>query len=108
MAMRRQVPRQPVDWAGSYRYASDNGGGSRPCRVIDISPAGAGLQLLGSTVEESMDRLIVVSIVLQGESRNAVMLDESSVRVGVEFPDLSGTAAEYVRSLRGCGVRSRW
>jgi hypothetical protein len=47
-----------------------------------------------------MDRLVIVSLELQGDMRSAVPWDDDSVRVGIEFPELSGNAADYVKTLR--------
>ena len=105
MELRRKVPRQPAEWYGTYEYDFDTFGAPRRCRVLDISAAGAGLQLLDTSLEETMDRLVIVSLELQGDMRNAVPWEDNSVRVGIEFPELAGNAAFYVKSLRNSGPR---
>ena len=97
--LRRKIPRQPAEWFGTYHYDFDTHGGPRRCRVLDISAAGAGLQLLDTSLAETMDRLVIVSLELQGDMRSAVPWDDG-VRVGIEFPELSGNAADYVKTLR--------
>ena len=44
--LRRFVPRQFADWDGSYLVATDPERRFRDCRVVDISSAGAGIELL--------------------------------------------------------------
>ena len=76
--------------------------------MLDISAAGAGIQLLDISIEEVMEGLIIVNLELQGDMKNAIPWEEDSVRVGVEFPDLKGAAAHYARRLRSYDNRMRW
>ena len=105
--LRRGVPRQPADWFGFYRFDNIWDENWRSCRVIDISPVGAGLELFDTTLGECMDGRITVSIELHGDTRNVVINEQNNTaRVGVQFPTPSDVARRYVRSLSG--IRSRW
>ena len=63
------------------------------CRVVDVAPGGAGLELLGAPAAVG-DRLIVdlqlirsnmASVTLTGEIRHAAAGDDDAQRVGLEF-----------------------
>lgn len=104
---RRAVPRQPADWFGFFRFDNVRDERWRTCRVIDLSPVGAGLELFEMTPNECMDGRLTVSLELHGERRNVVLDEENATaRVGVQFPTPSDAAKEYIRSLSG--IRSRW
>jgi hypothetical protein len=105
--LRREVPRQPADWLGFYRFDSAPNDPWRCCRVIDISPLGAGLELFQTTPEECAEGHLSFSVELHGELRDTIRDETSSTaRVGLEFPAPSRTAVEYIKSLNG--FRSRW
>jgi c-di-GMP-binding flagellar brake protein YcgR len=108
MTTRRKIPRQPARWSGAYRFEGDRTSGPRRCRVLDISAAGAGLQLLDTTIEESTHQMIVVNLELHGDMRSAVPWEDDSVRVGVEFGELEGAAAHFVKQLRSYECKDRW
>ena len=105
--LRRAVPRQPADWFGFYRFDDADDEPTRCCRVLDISPLGAGLELFATGPNEHLGGLLTVSVELRGHARNVVR-DEAthSARVGVEFSVLSDEAKRYIRRLNG--VQSRW
>jgi hypothetical protein len=44
--IRRLLPRQFTDWRGKYTFEDNPVHQRRDCRVLDVSSAGAGLQLL--------------------------------------------------------------
>jgi hypothetical protein len=105
--LRRAVPRQPADWFGFFRFDDSDSDAWRCCRVVDISPLGAGLELFGVVSEDQMDGPITVSIELRGTPRNMTIdAGAHSARVGVEFAELSESAKRYMKTLNG--VRSRW
>jgi hypothetical protein len=104
---RRAVPRQPADWFGFYKFDDADNEPTRCCRVLDISPMGAGLELFATAPGENLSGLITVSVELHGNTRNVVLDAEShSARVGIEFDLPSPEAKQYLRRLNG--VRSRW
>ncbi|HLX78265.1 MAG TPA: PilZ domain-containing protein [Acidimicrobiales bacterium] len=103
--LRRSVPRQPVAWTAKCRLRGDPDGEWRVCLISDISPAGAGLRLAGVTPGEVKSRGIEVMIQLGGEVRNANQELEDVVRIGIEFADISGDAADFLDSLKRSGTR---
>lgn len=105
--LRRAAPRQPAGWFGFYRFDNVEREPWRCCRIIDLSPLGAGLELFATSPGECLDGPVTVSCELRGNTRNVVLGDdENSARVGVEFSDPSEAAKEYLRSISG--VRSHW
>src|ERR1700683_2343526 len=56
--LRRGVPRQPADWFGFYRFDDADDEPVRCCRVLDISPLGAGLELFATAPGERLSGLI--------------------------------------------------
>jgi hypothetical protein len=104
---RRRMPRQPADWFGFYKFDDADNEPIRVCRVLDISPLGAGLELFATAPDERLDGLITVTIELHGQTRNVVVDRETqAARVGVEFPVPSEAARQYLRRLNG--IKSRW
>jgi hypothetical protein len=90
--LKRFVPRQFADWNGTYLIDSDSTEHWRDCRVIDISSAGAGLELLDASSEVSVGQRIFVAVHLQGEIRHSTVRREGVLRVGTQFINL--TSAE--------------
>jgi hypothetical protein len=104
---RRRAPRQPADWFGFYKFDDADNEPLRVCRVLDISPLGAGLELFATAPDEHLGGLITVTVELHGQTRNVVADPEmQTARIGVEFPVLNEEAKQYIRRLNG--VRSRW
>jgi hypothetical protein len=78
----------------------------RDCRVLDISSAGAGLELLDTTAEETEGRNIVLAVHLKATVRNATAgKAPDRVRVGAQFVDLSTPELDYIKSLVTVGAR---
>jgi hypothetical protein len=102
--LRRVVPRQPVDWHGFYALEGDQSGQWRECRFVDISPAGAGLVLVGTTAEEAAGRHVLLAVQLRAEVKN---LTEQcgELRAGTQFVGLSATEQEYLLSMARIGTR---
>ncbi len=104
---RREIPRQPTDWFGFYRFTNVGHEPSRPCRIIDISTLGAGLELFDISADEQIDGLLSVDIELSGEVQNVVLAEKTkTARVGVNFPNPTQAALEYVEELHK--VRGLW
>lgn len=105
--LRRAAPRQPADWFGFYRFDDADNEPTRCCRVLDISPLGAGLELFATAPDENLGGLLTISVELHGRTRNVVRNDAThTARVGMEFTVLSNEAKSYLRRLDG--VQSRW
>ncbi len=93
---RRRARRETAGWLG--RYALDTRGWpdwSR-CRVVDVSVAGVGLELLGPpvavgervAVDLQLLRSNMARITLTGEVRHAAAV-EGTLRVGVRFVEVT-------------------
>jgi hypothetical protein len=98
MDHRRIVPRQRTDWHGKYMIEGDPDERWRECRVIDVSTAGAGLELLETTPDETRDRRIVVAVQLRGSVRNSAAQGEDGLRAGVQFVELSEPDQSFLSS----------
>lgn len=104
--LRRSIPRQVTDWRGKYMIEGDVEEHWRDCRVLDISSAGAGLELLETTAEETEGRNIVLAVHLKATVRNATNGNAGDrVRVGAQFVDLSTPELDYIKSLATVGAR---
>lgn len=100
--LRRAVPRLPADWLASYRFDSVTEERWRCCRVVDISPAGTGVELFDLMPNEAVEGRLTISLELHGNVRYALLDEEHhSARVGAQFPSLSDAAEEYIRSFGG-------
>jgi hypothetical protein len=99
LRLRRLLPRQFTDWHGRYMIEDDPDERWRPCRVVDVSTLGAGLELFDTTPDEMAGRSIVLSVDLKGEVRHAVATRTDGIKVGIQFEDLTDTESDYVKSL---------
>lgn len=105
MEERRRIPRQHVSWSGKCVLDSGPGTAWIECHVIDVSPAGVGLEVFGARATDFTNRRIAVEIHapagtsvtlhLVGQVRNAVPRPQGGIRVGVEL----GQLAEPHRSV---------
>jgi hypothetical protein len=104
---RRGVPRQPADWYGFYRFDNVEHEPSRPCRIIDVSTLGAGLELYDIAEGEQMDGLLTVNLELSGEVQSIILNENNgTARVGATFPNPTEAALQYVAALHE--IRSLW
>jgi hypothetical protein len=99
LMLRRLLPRQFTDWNGRYMIEGDPDEIWRPCRVVDVSTLGAGLELYETTPDELVEQRIVLSVDLRGEVKHAMGAVSDATRVGIQFADLSDAENAYVRSL---------
>jgi hypothetical protein len=99
LRLRRLLPRQFADWHGRYMIEDDPDECWRPCRVVDVSTLGAGLELFDTTTEEMADRSIILSVDLRGEVKHAVENRTDGIKVGIQFEDLTAVESDYVKSL---------
>jgi hypothetical protein len=102
------VPRQIASWTGICRLEGEPAGRERECRVLDISELGLGILLAEVRPAELIGRRITVesptmgsavNVRLEGEVRNAVPVDDDSVRVGIEFTGLTELEHSVVKAL---------
>ncbi len=103
--LRRLLPRQFADWRGRYAFEGDSEESWHDCRVIDISPSGAGLELFDVPEDEVAGNHILLAIHLRGELRNAGPASEGSLRAGVKFVGLSQAQIDYMDSLAALGAK---
>ena len=77
-----------------YRLANVVAEPWRMCRVLDISPMGAGLELYQVVPDELLaNGVITLAVELRGEGRNALRSDDgNAARFGIEFPEPSDAA----------------
>jgi len=99
LRLRRLVPRQFTDWHGRYMVEGDPDEIWRPCRVVDVSTLGAGLELFETTPDEMAEQRIILSVDLRGEVKHATVGTPDGIRAGIRFEDLSETENAYVQSL---------
>jgi hypothetical protein len=97
--LRRFLPRQFADWPGTYIIEDDHEQRSGDCRIIDISSAGAGLELFDEQDEAREGRRIIVAVHLRGEIRNARPGRHGHHRVGIQFADTTDAERAYLSSL---------
>jgi hypothetical protein len=108
MEFRRRVPRQVAAWVGSCRIVGEPTGELRPIRVLDVSELGLGLVLehplgiglVGRRIAVETPTLgISMNVQLEGEIKNATLLDNGSVRIGMEFGSLTELEQSVVKAL---------
>ncbi len=104
--LRRLLPRQFADWSAKYAFEGGPDLAWHDCNVIDISSAGAGLELPGAHLEAAVGRHILVAVHLRGELRNAVAGRDDAVRAGIQFLGLSPAEHEYLDSL--AVLQAKW
>jgi hypothetical protein len=86
-----------VRWQGQYMVQGHAALGWFDCRVIDVSRLGAGLELEGPSPASGDRDLIVLlrlsgearSLQLRGHVRNESACDGGTLRVGIEFFDMT-------------------
>jgi hypothetical protein len=98
--IRRLLPRQFTDWRGKYLFEEDPDQVWRDCRVLDVSSAGAGLQLPQTDGHELMGEHVILAIHLRGELRNVAPGRNDGIRVGIRFVDLTEDEQQYLESLK--------
>jgi len=104
--LRRLLPRQFADWRGKYLFEGEPDETWRDCRVIDISTAGAGLELLDTTPDETVGQHILLAVHLRGEFRNAAPCRKDGLRAGIQFVGLSRAESDYLDSL--AVLQAKW
>ena len=109
MERRRRVPRIDAGWSGKYRFEDDPNSAWSPCRLVDISILGVGLELFGFTRKDLVGHTLVVQLEapagasvtfrLVGKVRYTGPGSLGGTRVGIEFIDLSDTEREILRAI---------
>lgn len=93
------LPRHFTDWRGKYMIEGDPEGRWRDCRIVDMSSAGAGLELLDAKPEETAGKSIIIAMQFRGEVRHAEPTRNKRLRTGVQFVDLTDEHRVYLQSL---------
>ena len=93
------MPRQVTNWRGKYMIEGDPAERWRDCRVVDVSSAGAGVELLDATPEETEGHQIILAVHLRAMVRNSGPARGEILRVGTQFVDLSAAECAYLSSL---------
>ena len=97
--LRRLLPRQFTNWRGKYLFEDESEQRWRNCRVLDVSSAGAGLELLETAPGQPVGTRILLAVHLRGELRNSEPTKSDHVRAGIQFVDLSAEERFYLDSL---------
>ncbi len=97
--LRRLLPRQLTDWRGKCLFEDEADQQWRDCRVLDVSSAGAAVELLGMTPGEVIGTRMLLAIHLRGELRHTQGTDTGRLRAGIQFVDLSPSERLYLESL---------
>jgi hypothetical protein len=103
--IRRLLPRQVVDWSGSYSIQGEPEEHWGECRVIDISSGGAGLELLDTYAGVQVGKSVIIAVRLRGEIRDCRPRRGDRLRVGIQFVDVSERESEYLASIVEIGAR---
>ena len=110
-APRREVP---VGWLASYRLEHRSEAGWRDAQLLELSEAGATLELRGLTaLSEVLDGPLELNLVtsagdpdaicLRGEIRRAISTSDHRVCAGIQFVDLNTDAAPLLELLNRPG-----
>jgi PilZ domain len=97
--LRRLLPRHFTDWRGRYMIEGDAAERWRDCRIVDMSSAGAGLELLDATPEETAGKNIVIAMHLRGEVRHTEPTSRDGLKTGIQFVNLTDEHRIYLQSL---------
>jgi len=97
--LKRFLPRQFANWPGTYMIEGGTDSRWADCRVIDISSAGAGLELHDAGDDATAGGHILVAVHLRGEIRNSRPDRDRGTRVGIQFADLVAAEGAYLASL---------
>jgi hypothetical protein len=76
----------------------------RNCRVVDVSSAGAGVELLDATQEETSGRRIILAVSIRADVRHTEATGSDATKVGIQFVDLSEGERTYIESLEKVGA----
>ena len=106
VSFRRILPRQFTDWRGRYMIEGDPQECWRECRVVDISSAGAGLELIDATPEETEGKHIILDVQLKGQVRHVREGSRDELRVGMQFVELTDPEHAYLKFL--AELDGRW
>jgi hypothetical protein len=93
------LPRLIVDWQGVVKLDGSAQEPWRDCRVVDISSAGAGLEL-STPAEEMEGSSLLLAIHLRGQVRHRRQTVDGRLMLGAEFTHLTDGECAYLASLQ--------
>ncbi len=76
----------------------------RDCRIVDISSAGAGVELVDATDNESAGCRILLAVHFAGVVRYSQAEKDDGRRVGIQFANLTDEERSYIESLESLGA----
>jgi len=97
--LRRLLPRQLTDWRGKCLFEDDLDQRWRDCRVLDVSTAGAAMELMDMRPGDVVGTRMLLAVHLRGELRHTQCTDAGRLRAGIQFVDLSQSERLYLDSL---------
>lgn len=112
MEDRRRAPRQAASWSGFCTVEGESASGGRDCRVVDVSVLGLGIRMQHPRPAELVGRRVSVEIPavgdsvavrFEGEVKNVERTTLRSVRIGIEFVQLSSTERAILQVLTRAG-----
>ncbi len=71
----------------------------RDCRVVDVSSAGAGVELIDTGEDEIIGGRMLLAVHLRGELRNIGAGRNQRLRAGIQFVDLTDGERAYLDSF---------
>jgi hypothetical protein len=96
---RRLLPRLIVDWQGVVKLDGPTEEPWRDCRVVDISSAGAGLELANTSAEVVEGASLLLAIHLRSQVKHRRQTVGGRLMVGTEFTHLTDGECAYLASL---------
>ncbi len=89
--LRRSAARMPVEWVGRLRLQGDPEGRWRACRIVDLSPGGAGVELPDLSTEPPGSVPVELQIVMVGQLRHrSAGSSSAAVRAGIRLDYVTG------------------
>jgi hypothetical protein len=108
--LRRPGSLRAAGWLASYRFEDDPDVGEGPCRLLDVSSDGAGIEAFGDTpVNPVGHRLSIdvrggsegaISVRLAGSVRAVSLGPSGGVRLGIEYAAMTALDREIVDALQ--------
>lgn len=103
---RRSIPRMALGWVGECRPAGHADADWVSCKILDLSPTGAGLEIDTTTgAPVDLGTALEVRITLLSEVRNVLDRESGTLRVGVELDHVSGEVAKDIEALNAFDIR---
>ncbi|HML01590.1 MAG TPA: PilZ domain-containing protein [Acidimicrobiales bacterium] len=109
---RRLLPRESDSQLGKYRIEDDAQHRWRPCRLTDVSLAGAGLELLETTAAVRKGKIMILKFeeiaqvrVFSGEIFHITETADGTVKIGLRFVELTEATRKHLEWLKEASIR---